>query len=139
MNVTRRTFLKVTGATGATVAASHFLFGDLSTLQAVGDSAPSGQGAPLEEWIPTTCWIGKQDCGMLARRVNGRVVNFVGHPNHPRNRGTLCPKGVGQIAALYDPNRVKTPLIRTAPTRRVCTGDSGLLPGMRHSPSWPSG
>lgn len=113
MNVTRRTFLKVTGATGATAAASHFLFGNLSTLKAVGESAPEGQATPVEEWIPTTCWIGKQDCGMLARRINGRVVKFVGHPNHPRNQGTLCPKGVGQIAALYDPNRVKTPLIRT--------------------------
>ncbi len=25
----------------------------------------------------------------------------------------MCPKGVGQIAAVYDPNRVKTPLLRT--------------------------
>ena len=50
---------------------------------------------------------------MLARRIDGRVVKLVGHPGHPRNRGTLCPKGVAQIMALYDPNRVKTPLIRT--------------------------
>ena len=50
---------------------------------------------------------------MLARRIHGRVVKLVGHPGHPRNRGTLCPKGVAQIMALYDPNRVKTPLIRT--------------------------
>ncbi len=98
-----------------------------------------------EKLVPTTCWIGKQDCGMFARVVNGRVVQFVGRPSHPqaerikmgtlcteyvdpskpeashpsrfvphpRNLGTLCPKGRAQIIALYDPNRVKTPLIRT--------------------------
>jgi anaerobic selenocysteine-containing dehydrogenase len=50
---------------------------------------------------------------MMARRIDGRVVSFEGHPDNPRNNGTLCPKGHGQIAAIYDPNRVKTPLIRT--------------------------
>jgi sulfite dehydrogenase (quinone) subunit SoeA len=50
---------------------------------------------------------------MLARRINGRVVKFEGHPDHPRNSGTLYPKGAAQIMAVYDPNRVKTPLVRT--------------------------
>ena len=67
---------------------------------------------------------------MLARvltqkvKINGkereikRVVRFYGLMSedgkyyNPRNRGTLCPKGVGQISALYDYNRVKTPLKR---------------------------
>ena len=71
--------------------------------------------------IPTTCWIGKQDCGMLAKvltqKVNGkdiaRIVKLEGNPDHPRNLGTLCPKGVGQLQAIYDYNRVKWPLKRT--------------------------
>ncbi|MFQ5946295.1 MAG: molybdopterin-dependent oxidoreductase, partial [Anaerolineae bacterium] len=69
--------------------------------------------ALAEEWVPTTCWIGKQDCGILARRIDGRVVKLEGNPLHPRNVGTLCPKGVAQIMAMYDPNRVKVPLVRT--------------------------
>jgi len=68
-----------------------------------------------EEWIPTTCWIGKQDCGVLARKVNGRIVKLEGHPDHPLNLGKLCPKGVAQIMQLYDPYRVKAPLKRTNP------------------------
>jgi anaerobic selenocysteine-containing dehydrogenase len=40
-------------------------------------------------------------------------VKFDGHPANPRNEGTLCPKGQAQIGAIYDPNRVKTPLMRT--------------------------
>lgn len=49
---------------------------------------------------------------MLARVIDGRVVKFEGLPDHPRNRGTLCPKGVAQIMGLYDPYRVKAPLVR---------------------------
>jgi len=110
VKVTRRTFLKGTAATGGVLMASRLLHGDLETLVAAGSQAAA---AATDEWVPTTCWIGKQDCGMLARKINGRVVKLEGNPIHPRNRGTLCPKGIAQITALYDPNRVKTPLIRT--------------------------
>lgn len=110
MKLSRRTFLKASAATGGLLLASEILDrGPLSLIaQGSGSETPT-----IEEWVPTTCWIGKQDCGMLARKVNGRVVAFEGNPAHPRNRGTLCPKGVAQISAVYDPNRVKTPLIRT--------------------------
>jgi anaerobic selenocysteine-containing dehydrogenase len=110
MRLTRRGFLKGSAAAGGLLLAGRLFSGELETLRA-GASEPEG---PLtEEWVPTTCWIGKQDCGILARRINGRVVKLEGHPAHPRNRGTLCPKGMAQIMALYDPNRVKVPLIRT--------------------------
>ncbi len=112
MRMTRRTFLKGSAAAGVTVAAGRYLFGQLDTLQAMGVDGSALQTVPAEEWVPTTCWIGKQDCGILARKINGRVVSLHGNPIHPRNRGALCPKGVGQIAAFYDPNRVKTPLLR---------------------------
>jgi anaerobic selenocysteine-containing dehydrogenase len=68
--------------------------------------------AAIEDFVATTCWIGKQDCGMIARRIDGRVVKFEGNPTNPRNVGTLCPKGQAQIQAVYDPNRVKWPLVR---------------------------
>jgi len=108
MKVTRRDFFKKTGVVGGILALSRFFSRGSGTLVAGGVDA----GARVEDTVPTMCWIGKQDCGILARRINGRVVSFVGQPNHPRNRGTLCPKGVAQIMALYDPHRVKAPLIR---------------------------
>lgn len=110
MQITRRTFLKGSAAAAGVAASQQFLFGGLQTLTA-GTSQELAL-ATQEDWVPTTCWIGKQDCGILARRIGGRVVKLEGDPNHPRNMGTLCPKGVSQIAAVYDPNRVKTPLIR---------------------------
>lgn len=110
MQITRRTFLKGSAAAAGVAATHQFLYGGLETLTA--GSSQELALATQEDWVPTTCWIGKQDCGILARRIGGRVVKLEGDPNHPRNVGTLCPKGVSQIAAVYDPNRVKTPLIR---------------------------
>ncbi len=107
--IKRRTFLKGTAGVAGGGALAALLSGGPRTLV----EGAKGAAAPKEEWVPTTCWIGKQDCGMLARKVNGRVVKFTGHPDNPKNKGTLCPKGVAQIQAIYDPNRVKTPLVRT--------------------------
>jgi anaerobic selenocysteine-containing dehydrogenase len=118
LKLSRRAFLKAaTGALGGLLLSRFW--------PAPGNTEP----APLapERFVPTTCWIGKQDCGMLARVINGRVVKFEGHPAHPRNLGRLCPKGMAQIIALYDPNRVKTPLIRT--------NEKGV-PGQFRAASW---
>ncbi|MFQ5554293.1 MAG: molybdopterin-dependent oxidoreductase [Acidimicrobiia bacterium] len=109
--VTRRTFVKTSAiAAGGTALARNYLFGPLDTVS--GETALALQPV-VEDVVPTTCWIGKQDCGMLAHRVDGRVIKFEGNPANPRNAGTLCPKGQAQIVALYDPNRVKWPLVRT--------------------------
>jgi anaerobic selenocysteine-containing dehydrogenase len=109
--ITRRKFVQTSAvAAGGTYAASKFLFGPLETMAVADEFAQAG---PVEDFIATTCWIGKQDCGMIARRIDGRVVKFEGNPTNPRNVGTLCPKGHAQIVSLYDPNRVKWPLIRT--------------------------
>lgn len=110
MKVSRRSFLKGTAATGAAAAGARYLSGGpLEALASAEESALSTK----EDFVPTVCWIGKQDCGIMARRVGGRVIKLEGLEGNPRNLGTLCPKGVGQITALYDPNRVTTPLVRT--------------------------
>ena len=35
-----------------------------------------------------------------------------GDPDHPVNRGTLCPKGAGVMDMIQSPNRVKFPQVR---------------------------
>ncbi|HEY5626151.1 MAG TPA: molybdopterin-dependent oxidoreductase [Dehalococcoidia bacterium] len=113
MKVSRRTALKGGAGVGAGLFLSRYVPGWLSPgAESAGNMTPVAQEG-VEEWVPTTCWIGKQDCSMLARKIDGRVVKFEGHPGNPRNNGTLCPKGISQIQSLYDPNRVKTPLLRT--------------------------
>ncbi len=114
--ISRRSFLKATGF--ASVAA---LMGGLLEVEECAWAfrplpRPIDMSQQLEAIIPTACWIGKQDCGMLAWKAEGRVIKFEGHPSDPRlGRGALCPKGQSQIASLYDPYRVKAPLKRTNP------------------------
>jgi anaerobic selenocysteine-containing dehydrogenase len=113
MDLDRRQFLQTSAAVAGVAALSDYALGgpaSTAVKKALGSETPDKTG---EKWVPTTCWIGKQDCGMLARVVDGRLVKVEGHPDHPRNRGTLCPKGLAQPMFLYDPYRVKAPLKRT--------------------------
>ncbi|HID21232.1 MAG TPA: nitrate reductase, partial [Planctomycetaceae bacterium] len=48
---------------------------------------------------------------------NGRVTKLVGNPDHPLSRGRLCPRGTGGIGLLYDPDRLKKPLVRVSDQR----------------------
>lgn len=126
--LSRRTMLKTSAAAagGAAVASTWLFDGDESVAQ-----VQLGTSEAVEDSVFTTCWIGKQDCGISARRVDGRVVKFEGAPGFPRNDGTLCPKGQAQIVSVYDPLRVKTPLVRTnakgqAGEWRTATWDEAL-------------
>ncbi|MBI2939682.1 MAG: molybdopterin-dependent oxidoreductase [Chloroflexi bacterium] len=126
MKFTRRTVVKGSAVAGGALLVGRVRLGagELETLVA---ARPENQAAPVEDYVSSACWIGKQDCGIVARRIDGRVVKIEGHPDHPRNRGKLCPKGAAQIATLYDPNRVTTPLIRT--------NEKGI-PGKWRQASW---
>ena len=42
----------------------------------------------------------------------GRVTKIEGNPKHPLSRGRLCPRGTGGAGLLYDPDRLKRPLVR---------------------------
>jgi thiosulfate reductase/polysulfide reductase chain A len=45
--------------------------------------------------------------------VNGRVYKIDGNPQDPKSRGMLCARGQGGVSFLYDPDRLKQPMIRT--------------------------
>ncbi|MBI2937578.1 MAG: molybdopterin-dependent oxidoreductase [Thaumarchaeota archaeon] len=113
--LTRRSFVKTAGAVTVVGAASLKLLGaDDLFIETLKPVLPRASGKPeiTEEIVHTTCWIGKQDCSILAHVVNGRVVKLEGDPDNPRNKGRLCPKGQAQIISFYDPYRVKAPLRR---------------------------
>lgn len=107
--LSRRQFLKTTGF--ATAAA--LMGGLLKDDDFAWAFEEISLAEELEEVIPSACWIGKQDCALLAWKADGRVIKLEGHPQEPRTWGALCPKGQAQIASLYDPYRIKAPLKRT--------------------------
>jgi thiosulfate reductase/polysulfide reductase chain A len=52
-------------------------------------------------------------CGIVVKTVNGRVVKIDGNPKDPKSRGKLCARGQAGVSFLYDPDRLKQPMIRT--------------------------
>lgn len=66
-----------------------------------------------------TCPYCSVGCGVLmyslgdkAKNVHSDIIHVEGDPDHPVNRGTLCPKGAGLLDFIHSPNRLKYPEIR---------------------------
>ena len=62
--------------------------------------------------IPYLCNMCRNKCAGFARVHNGIVTKLDPNPYFPKSRNMLCPKGNSGIQALYDPDRLKYPLIR---------------------------
>lgn len=110
MAFTRRDFLKIGAAAGGAVAASG-LTTDWWSLQAHPLRDPKTDGDYV---VPTFCELCFWKCGVLAHVKDGRVTKIVGNPAHPLSKGRLCPRGEAATGLLYDPDRLKTPLLRRA-------------------------
>jgi formate dehydrogenase major subunit len=48
----------------------------------------------------------------LAQGKRGDIVHIEGDPDHPTNRGTLCPKGAALLDFVKAPTRTTTPMVR---------------------------
>ena len=66
-----------------------------------------------------TCTYCSVGCGIImytlgdnAKNVRGEIIHIEGDPDHPVNRGTLCPKGAGLLDYVQSPNRLKYPEYR---------------------------
>ncbi|MHB9092128.1 MAG: molybdopterin-dependent oxidoreductase, partial [Chloroflexota bacterium] len=51
-------------------------------------------------------------CGLRAKVYKGKVYKLDGNPYHPHSNGMLCPRGQAGIATLYDPDRLRFPMLR---------------------------
>ncbi|MFH0996704.1 MAG: 4Fe-4S dicluster domain-containing protein [Pseudomonadota bacterium] len=106
----RRTFLKIAGigsiaiAAGCTSQPEKTLY---SLVQAPDDMVPG-----RATWYAATCRECPAGCGVLAKNREGRVIKLEGNPNHPINRGALCMRGQAALQGIYDPDRLKTPMIQ---------------------------
>ena len=65
-----------------------------------------------DSWVKTTCGYCSVGCGMLIGVKDGNAVAARGNPDHPVNRGKLCPKGLSEHHMLTAPGRATTPLLR---------------------------
>ena len=121
MDITRRSFLKLTGA--AFMTGVMYEFAGQSAALAV-ESGGTWKLLDVSE-TSTICCYCSGGCGTIVSVRNGELINIEGDPDHPINRGGLCSKGSSQFAvhSIYDdktgariinPNRLTTPKVRRA-------------------------
>jgi anaerobic selenocysteine-containing dehydrogenase len=107
-HISRRTFLKLAGASTAAAALYESSGSVLAALNLLDQTTPAGE----EVWVPSICQLCPAECGLRVRVVGGLAVKLEGNRHNPNNQGRTCPKGQAALQLLYSPDRVKTPLKR---------------------------
>jgi formate dehydrogenase major subunit len=104
MDVSRRGFLKISGATFAASGLGINL------------KPVSAYAQPLKvqyaKETTTVCPYCSVGCSIIVSTRNGKVVNTEGDPDSPINRGSLCTKGGSIYQMAVNKNRLGKPLYR---------------------------
>ncbi|MGD8251197.1 MAG: 4Fe-4S dicluster domain-containing protein [Desulfobacterales bacterium] len=105
----RRTFLKIVGSGSIAFAAGcSDPKNNLFTLVHAPDDMVTGQPT----WYASTCRECPAGCGVLAKTREGRVIKLEGNPLHPVNQGKLCMRGQAALQGVFNPDRLKTPMLK---------------------------
>ena len=105
--ITRRSFLKISAATSAAAAVG----GRSPILHALVPAKAKDRTGPVEK-IFSACDMCFNKCGLIARVEKGVVRKLDPNPKFHKARGMLCARGNAGIKQLYDPDRLKYPLLR---------------------------
>jgi len=120
MEISRRKFLQGTVAmtvVGGTVAGTGLLSashggGEHAAAPGMPESITTKTGTGEAKEVPTLCEICVNKCALVARVEDGIVTKLNPNPLFPKSKNMLCARGNAGIQALYDPDRLKQPLIR---------------------------
>lgn len=112
--LSRRQFMKVTGSTLAGSSLALMGFSPATALAEVRQYKLAA--TTVTRQTCTYCSVG---CGILmyslgdgAKNAKRSVIHVEGDPDHPVNRGTLCPKGASLLDIINSPNRLLFPEVR---------------------------
>ncbi len=112
METSRRDFLKVATIGGA--AASVFGF-DLAPAYAEVHELKISRATETRSTCPycaVSCGVIIYTLGDKAKNVTPQVIHVEGDPDHPINRGTLCPKGASLEQDIMNERRLLKPQVR---------------------------
>jgi len=114
MQFSRRQFMKVTGSSLAGSSLALMGFSPATALAEVRQYKLSA--TTVTRQTCTYCSVG---CGILmyslgdgSKNAKPSVIHVEGDPDHPVNRGTLCPKGASLLDIVNSPNRLLYPEYR---------------------------
>jgi formate dehydrogenase major subunit len=116
VELSRRGFIKLTGAGLAASSLGALGFGSAGDALAA-SVRPFKLGAATE--TRNTCTYCSVACGILiyslgdrAKNARSNIIHIEGDPDHPVNRGTLCPKGAALLDIVHAPTRLQVPKYR---------------------------
>jgi len=114
MQVTRRTFFKVcaSGLGSSTVAMLGFSPGDALAEVREFKLTRSTETRNTCPYCSVSCGLIMHSLGDKSKNAESSIFHIEGDPDHPVNRGTLCPKGAGLVDFIHSPNRLKYPEYR---------------------------
>ena len=116
MDLNRRSFIKLTaaGLAASSVGALGFSSAGVALAASV---RPFKLTATTE--TRNTCTYCSVACGIIiyslgdrAKNARSNIIHIEGDPDHPVNRGTLCPKGSALLDIVHAPTRLKFPKYR---------------------------
>ena len=108
----RRTFLKGSAATVGGAVALGF---DLRQARAEMRELKIARTTETRSTCPycsVSCGVIIHTLGDKSKNVKPSVVHVEGDPDHPINRGTLCPKGITLRDDITSSSRLTTPQVR---------------------------
>lgn len=108
MKLTRRDFLKLSGATAGALLASS---GGLNLIFADETYYLDKKIVP-DAWKKAVCRYCGTGCGMQIGLKSGKVVAMRGDKDYPVNKGVLCLKGLSLMYVVYSKERALKPYLK---------------------------
>jgi len=112
MSTSRRDFLKISTLGGLAVSVFGF---DLAPAYAQLRELKIARATETRSTCPycaVSCGVIIYTLGDKAKNVTPQVIHVEGDPDHPINRGTLCPKGSSLEQDILNPRRLTKPQVR---------------------------
>ena len=116
MALNRRQFLTLMG--GSAGAAVFFQACGIPEKELLIDSPiemPEDLVTGIDNWYATSCKQCDTAEGIVVRVMEGRAKKIEGNSDYPINVGKHSPRCEAGLQALYHPDRISSPLVRTGP------------------------
>jgi molybdopterin-containing oxidoreductase family iron-sulfur binding subunit len=108
----RRSFIKLAATAGAAAAIPGCQPAARKLIPYVVPDENVIPGVPT--FYATTCDECSAGCGIIAKVREGRVIKLEGNPANPINQGAICARGQAALQGLYNPDRLRSPMLRGA-------------------------
>ncbi|HVY55687.1 MAG TPA: molybdopterin-dependent oxidoreductase [Thermodesulfobacteriota bacterium] len=109
--IKRRDFLKIIGVAGGTAAVAGGCSNPAEQLIPY-VIPPEGIIPGVPNFYASTCRECPAGCGIVVKNREGRAIKVEGNPKNPINMGGSCAEGQAMLQGLYNPDRLRSPLLR---------------------------